>query len=47
MAGNDGERKAGRFGDTMRFLDRLRASRRLGESYGDVTIRLANGEGAR
>ena len=40
MAANDGERKAGRFRDTMRFLDRLRALRGPGESYSDVILRL-------
>jgi hypothetical protein len=41
MAANDGERKAGRFGD------RLTALRAPGESYSDVILRLARADGER
>ena len=39
MATNDGERKAGRFRDAMRFPHRLRALRGPGERYIGVILR--------
>jgi hypothetical protein len=43
MAPNDGERKAGRFRDATRSLDRLTAARGPGERYSDAILRLAKG----